>query len=112
MTNINIVNNTMVALNGPAEYAMWLFANLNGAVIKNNAIYDHGKSTQPYIRIDDGASNLDIGFNSIGKSDGMPPMGSPYPGDLWMVEPLFVSLSDHDFRLLPGSPLIGSDHQT
>jgi hypothetical protein len=106
VTNVHIVNNTMVALNGPAEFAIWLFANLNGAVIRNNAIHDHGNVSQPYIRIDPGASSLDIGFNAISKTDGLPPAGSPYPGDLWMIDPRFLSIVDHDFRLLPGSPLI------
>ncbi len=106
VTNVKIVNNTMVALNGPAEWAIWLFSNLSGAVIKNNAIYDHGKNSTPYIRIDSGASGLDIGFNSISKSDGQPPPGLPYPGDLWMVNPQFLNFANHDFHLQLGSPLI------
>jgi len=106
VANVSIVNNTMVALNGPAEYAIWLFSNLNGALIKNNVVYDHGKSSIPYIRVEAGASSLDIGFNSIWKSDGQPPAGSPYPGDLWMVNPQFIDLRGHDFRLQPNSPLI------
>src|SRR5207249_8463945 len=61
VTNVRILNNTMVALNGPTEYAIWLFGNLSTAVVKNNAIYDHGNSRVPYIRIDAGASGLDIG---------------------------------------------------
>src|SRR2546425_1036079 len=52
VTNVNIVNNTMVALNGPAEYAIWLFTNLRTAVVKNNAIYDYGNSNVPYIQVD------------------------------------------------------------
>jgi hypothetical protein len=108
VTNITIVNNTMVALNGPAEYAIWLFQNLRGAVIKNNAIYDHGNSQTPYIQVDRGASGLNIGSNSISKSDGKAPAGSPYPRDLWMVNPQFVNLAGRDFHLKPASPLINS----
>ncbi len=108
VTNVNIVNNTMVALNGPSEYAIWLFANLSGVVIKNNAIYDHGNSSRPYIRVDAGASGLDIGFNSISKSDGQAPAGSPYPGDLWMVNPQFVNFAGRDFHLQTASPLINA----
>ena len=108
VTNVNIVNNTMVALNGPSEYAIRLFANLGGAVVKNNAIYDHGNSSTPYIRIDAGASGLDVGFNSISKSDNGAPAGPLYPGDLWMVNPEFVNFSRHDFHLQSASPLINA----
>ena len=104
VTNLNIVNNTMVALNGPSEYAIWLFKNLQGAVVKNNAIYDHGNKNAPYIRIDSGASRLDIGFNSISKSDNVAPSGPRYPGDLWMVQPQFVRFSSRDFHLQSTSP--------
>ncbi|HYR88210.1 MAG TPA: right-handed parallel beta-helix repeat-containing protein [Terriglobia bacterium] len=106
VSNIYIVNNTMVALNGPSEYAIWLFKNLKSAVIKNNAIYDHGNSREPYIRVEAGATGLDIGMNSISKSDGKPPAGSPYPGDLWMVNPQFVNFVQRNFRLRSTSPLI------
>jgi hypothetical protein len=108
VTNVNIVNNTMVALNGPAEYAIWLFQNLRGTVVKNNAIYDHGNSKTPYVRIERGASGLNIGSNAISKSDGKTPAGSPYPGDLWMVNPQFVNFTGRDFHLKPSSPLISS----
>ena len=108
VTNVNIVNNTMVALNGPTEYAIWLFPNLSAAVVKNNAIYDHGNSSQPYIRVDAGASGLDIGFNAVSKSDGQAPKGPAYPGDLWMVNPQFVNFTGHDFHLLPTSLLTDS----
>ncbi len=104
--NVTIVNNTIVALKGPSEYAIWLFATLRGAVVKNNALYDHGNDSQPYIRVDRGASGLDIGFNSISKSDGRPPAGTAYPGDLWLVSPEFADIATHDFHLRSTSPLI------
>src|SRR5206468_9709310 len=81
------------------------FRNLSGAVVKNNAIYDHGTNGAPYIRVDAGAVGIDIGFNSISKSDGRPPAGSPYPNDLWLVDPEFVDFSARDFHLKPASPL-------
>jgi parallel beta-helix repeat protein len=105
VTDVTIVNNTIVAVNGAAEYAIRLQANMQGAVVKNNAVFDHGNSTNPYIRVDSGATNLDIGFNSISKSNGQAPAGSAYPGDLWMVNPLFVDFAARDFHLQPKSPL-------
>ena len=107
VTKVTIANNTMVAVNGPAESAVWLFKNVSGAVVKNNATYDHGNdSSVPYIQVDAGASGLDIGFNSISKSDAQAPKGPPYPGDLWMVNPLFVGLATGDFHLQSASALI------
>jgi len=106
VANVTIMNNTMVAVNGAAEYAIWLFPSLNGAVVKGNAIYDHGNSGEPYIRVDSGASGLSIGNNSISKSNGTPPVGSPYPNDLWMVNPQFVNMAGMDFHLQTTSPLI------
>jgi len=108
VSNLRIVNNTMAAMKGPAEYAIWLFANVNGVIVKNNAIFDHGNSKVPYIRVDGGASGLDIGFNSISKSDGLAPAGGAYPNDLWMVDAQFVNLAGQDFRLKPVSPLINA----
>src|SRR5438093_8899439 len=63
------------------------------------------RRTHP-IRVDAGASGLDIGYNSISKSDGKAPVGSPYPNDLWMVSPQFVSIANRDFHLQSTSPLI------
>ena len=37
VTNVTIANNTMVAVNGAVEYAIWLFKNLSTAVVKNNS---------------------------------------------------------------------------
>src|SRR5205823_578889 len=75
VTNVSIVNNTMVALNGPADYAIWLSGTVATAVVKNNAIYDHGNSGTPYIQVNGGATGVDIGFNSISKSNGQAPIG-------------------------------------
>jgi parallel beta-helix repeat protein len=105
VSNVTIVNNTMVAVNS-AEYAIWLFPGMSGAVVKNNAIYNHGNGSSPYIRVDAGAAGLDIGYNSISNSSGVAPRGYPYFGDLWMVSPRFVNFTDGDFHLQPTSPLI------
>lgn len=107
-TNVSILNNTMVALNGAVEFAVWIFARASNITVKNNAIYDHGNTGEKYIRVDAGASGVDIGFNSISKSNGVAPIGTPYPGDLWLVNPLFVNLAANDFHLQGASPLVNA----
>jgi parallel beta-helix repeat protein len=106
VTNVSIIGNTMAAVNGPVEWAIWLNQYLSGVVVKDNAVYNHGNSTNPYLKIDAGASNMDIGFNSVYNSNGVPPMGTPFAGDLWMVNPQFVNVSGLDFHLNFTSPLI------
>src|SRR6266581_5369153 len=106
VTNVTIANNTMVAVNGAVEYAIWIFKNMSTAVVKNNTLYDHGNAYEPYLKVDAGASGLSIGNNSISKSNGSAPVGSPYPNDLWMVDAQFVSIAGRDFHLQTTSPLI------
>ena len=65
VTDTTIVNNTMIATNGAAEYVIWLFANQRGAIVKNNTICNHGNSGAPYIKTDVGSSGLDIASNSL-----------------------------------------------
>jgi parallel beta-helix repeat protein len=106
VTNVSIIGNTMVAVNGSVEYAVWLFQYLSGVVVKDNVVYNHGNSSTPYIKVDSGASGLDIGFNSVYTSNGQAPAGSAYAGDLWMVNPQLVNVSGLDFHLQSTSPLI------
>jgi len=106
VSDVTIANNTMVSVSGAVEFAIWVQNYLQGAVIKNNVVYDHGNNTVPYIRVDAGATNIAIGTNSVYKSNGVPPVGSPYPGDLWMVNPQFVDFSNSDFHLQFTSPVI------
>jgi hypothetical protein len=75
-------------------------------VVKDNAIYNHGNSNNPYILVDAGATNLDIGFNSVYATNGVAPKGGSNPGDLWMVDPQFANVSALDFHLRSTSPLI------
>ncbi len=107
VSDVAIVNNTIVSLGGPVEFGVWVFSNARGVIVKNNALYDHGNSGEPYIKVQAGAG-VDIGYNSISKSDGKPPIGAPYAHDLWMVDPKFVNLAALDFHLQASSPLIGA----
>jgi parallel beta-helix repeat protein len=106
VSNMTVIGNTMVAINGSVDYAIWCFQYLSGAVIKDNVIYNHGNSGSPYVKVESGASGLDIGFNSIYTSNGQSPSGSAYSGDLWMVNPQLMNVSALDFHLKSTSPLI------
>jgi hypothetical protein len=74
------------------------------ATVKNNIFYD-----QPthHISVSGTSSeSLDAGCNLIYRSDGEEPHGSPYPDDLWGVDPLFVDASTGDYHLQSASPVI------
>jgi hypothetical protein len=105
VSNVTIVGNTMVSTTG-SEFAIHVELYQSGLVVKDNAIYNHGNSTNPYILVDSGATNLDIGFNSVYTTNGVAPKGGSYPGDLWMVNPQFANVSALDFHLRSTSPLI------
>lgn len=79
--DVTIAHNTVVALNGGAEYAFWLFKALNGVQVLNNAVLGYALMAR-----DDGAQNVTRGYNDI-QADG------------------FVDMTKLDFHLLATSPL-------
>ena len=109
LSNLTIVNNTFVRVDGYGTggggMGIWITGKVQNAIIKNNAFYDYGYDGDNYIRVT-GGSGLDIGNNSITKSNGAAPSGSPSSGDLWMVDAKFVSVAARDFHLQSTSPLI------
>ena len=109
LKNLTIVNNTFVRVDGfgtgGGGMAIWITPQVQNAIIKNNSFYDYGYDGDNYVRVT-GGSGLDIGNNSITKSNGVAPSGSPYSGDLWMVDAKFVSVSARDFHLQSTSPLV------
>jgi hypothetical protein len=49
---------------------------------------------------------LDVGYNCVYRNDGVKLWDTPYPHDLWGINPLFVNPGADNFRLMPVSPAI------
>jgi len=108
-SNLTIVNNTFTSdLDFPlSNYpAGIILIDCPNSTVRNNIFYEmpahvvsvRGTSTQ-------GAS---IGNNLAYRSDGEPLWGSPFPGDLWAVNPRFVNAAANDFHLQSSSPAINA----
>ena len=111
-TNNRVVNNVLVSdpskQSGGYIQAFGLTSSPNNT-FKNNIIYNFAN---PYINADSQSrSGLDAGYNIVYRSDGQTLAGSPYPNDLWGVDPKFVNAGGQDFRLLEGSPAIDTGIQ-
>jgi hypothetical protein len=75
-------------------------------IFKNNIIYNFANA---YINADSQSqTGLDSGYNIVYRSDGQELGGSPYPNDLWGVDPKFVNAGEQDFRLVDDSPAVDS----
>jgi len=88
--NVSILNNSIKSdLNytGASGYGIELH-NSPYATVKNNLFYDVGRHIYPYLTHDSGSQEgLQVGNNCIYMSDGQPPSGSPWPDDLWQIDP-------------------------
>ncbi len=73
--------------------------------VKNNIFFDLPNHIV-YLQDDTSKQGLDIGYNCVYRSDGKLPWGSPYPHDLWQVNPIFINPGSDDFHLSPISPVI------
>jgi parallel beta-helix repeat protein len=107
-SHLAVVNNSFTGrLSAPSEYYPMGISVTNTPymTIMNNIFYDIRGSA---IVIKDSASSqgLDVGYNCVYRSDGIMPGGSPYPNDLWNVNPMFMDASAGDFHLRPDSPLM------
>jgi len=109
--NIVIVNNSFKSelfYREASNYGIELHNSPNGK-IRNNLFYDVGQHTSPYLWYNSGSQlGLDVGYNCHFMSDQSPPYGSPYPGDLWQIDPKLINVSANDFHLQRGSPLINA----
>lgn len=107
---LTIVNNTFVSdLNLPAIYdpvGVTLSACPNVA-IKNNIFYNL-LGHNIWVGDDVSRQGLDVGYNSLYRSDGKPLWDSPFPHDLWGIDPMLVNPVLGDFHLRSSSPLIGA----
>lgn len=100
-----IVNNTFINdLSLPIDYYPSIIS-LTGspnALIKNNIMYDPAGHIV-WTADDQSRQGLNVGYNCVYRSDGQYPSGSPYPHDLWQVNPFFIDADNGNFHLLPYS---------
>jgi len=86
--DVFILHNTFIRDSGRGAYGVRLI-DVTNAVVKNNIFYDTANNWASYISPEEECENLDIGNNLIYMSDNEPIAGSPYPNDLWLINPRF-----------------------
>jgi parallel beta-helix repeat protein len=104
--NISIINNTFTGrLSAPTQYSPGgLFSqDTPGINLLNNIFYD---IPGPWISRAGSASGWNVDYNSIYRSDGVAPDGSPHPHDLWGIDPAFNDSDRGDYHLRSSSELI------
>ena len=72
-------------------------------ILKNNIFYNQ---LGPIYCRTGTTTGHDIGYNLAYRTDGQSPEGSPYPNDLWHVDPKFINAANGDFHLQSNSPAI------
>ena len=107
---LKIYNNTFVstlAIPPSGMFSSIYLTNSPGTSIKNNIFYDFPTDA---ITLFDGTSRqgLDVDHNVVYRSDGRRPTGSPYPNDLWGVNPKLADPANGNYKLTSGSPAIDS----
>ena len=107
--NITVVNNTIVNLSGMGGVTGIEFTNMTNASVINNLFINYGDKVTPYIAVH-GGININIHNNAVYNTNGIPPEGGPYLGDVWMQNPLVVSISGLDYHLRLASPLIDAGY--
>ncbi len=108
ISNITVVNNTIVNFGNMRSTGIE-FDNITNASAINNLFINYGDEQTPYIEVEGGA-NINIHNNAVYNTNGIPPDGEANPGDIWMQNPLVVSISGLDFHLKSNSPLIDAGY--
>lgn len=111
-TGLQILNNTFLSSLSFTQFwpeGIVLQASPN-ATVENNMFVDVSPRGLPYIEPKDATSlsGLSAGHNLVYMSDGRSAGESPWPNDLWNVDPKFVDPANHDYRLRADSPAIDS----
>jgi len=111
VSNITIENNTIVNMSQDGNNVVAYIVGISNISFINNLFINWGstKTYQPYIGTG-GETNVNIHNNDIYNYNGIAPNGVVLLGDLWMVDPKIVSISDLNFHLQPDSPLIDAGY--
>ncbi|MEI6290117.1 MAG: choice-of-anchor Q domain-containing protein, partial [Chloroflexota bacterium] len=104
ITNMNVINNTFVHVNGTGSPAIW-FRNITGAYAINNLFIDYGEAAATYI-LTDSSTGVQISNNAVYKSDGVRPLGGMLSNDIWVTDPGLMNLAGYNFHLKSTSVLI------
>jgi hypothetical protein len=76
-------------------------------VVKNNVFYNLPAHVYWIVGTIPG---LDIGYNLAYRTDGRMPWDTPYPNDLWGIDPQFVNPAVQDYHLQSASPAIDAGY--
>lgn len=111
ISNINFYNNTFVNMSEGGKDIGIGFTNIIGGSVINNLIVNFGSEIkyQPYVMINQ-STGINVNNNAVYTTNGIPPYGKPYPGDVWMKDPRVINFNGLDFHLQSNSPLINTGY--
>lgn len=101
--DIQFVHNTFIG-DGSLSWGIELNKNVTGVTVASN-IFFHQENGYGYLITKSGVTGT-FGGNCVYATTRTPP-GSPRPGDVWGLDPLFVDYDNDDFRLQSNSPCAG-----
>ena len=107
-SDVTIVNNiftSSLTLNMSFDTSGVSLSNATYTVVKNNIFYNLPNHII-YLHDTTSKQGMDVGYNCVFRSDGQRLWDSPYPHDLWGVNPQFVNPGADNFQLLITSPAI------
>lgn len=104
ISNIAVVNNTFVHVNGVGTAGIW-FNNISDSFAVNNLFIDYGDQSSSYLLID-GSKNIQIHNNVVYKTDKIVPMGGMLSNDIWLPDPGLKDADHYDFHLDQKSAMV------